>query len=244
MASDAIYKEDIVLHRTGANVVDDLGPSSAVNEAVRDNANVGKIPRQHPSDQVSCRVVLWVLANGQCRTDTDEEDLHVRDATMIDVAIGVSHVPGLGVLGKVARHVFMDQYLEIDLQTAVCPNDKIGTYSAVVGGVTHRIGDPSIGSIVDLRAVRSLSRCFHQVFGERASDGIGARDRNGQRGNEELVRLHDTPNVRVQGPGAALCARSPATKSWASLSFLHDASDSLKFFHNWIPFPFATDVWP
>lgn len=36
-----------------------------------------------------------------------------------------------------------------------------------------------------------------------------------RQGEEKVLRVHES-NVRVQGTGAALCARSPATKGWAS----------------------------
>lgn len=68
---------------------------------------------------------------------------------MVDVAVGMRHAPGVGIGGEVAKHVFVDELLQVEPQ-AVAPGTDydIGAYAGRAGNIAAGVGDTYVVRVV------------------------------------------------------------------------------------------------
>ena len=99
-----------------------------------------------------------------------EKSLQIRHAAIVDIAVGSLEAPDLWISRKVPFHVFMDKFLEIDVERIALGADyDIGPHSNLVGNVASWIGKADIGTVkanglADL-AFGCVDQLFSPIFG-------------------------------------------------------------------------------
>src|ERR1700752_2657994 len=101
-----------------------------------------------------------------------KERREIRQAPVIDVAIGSRQSPTLRVLIEGRAHVLVNERLEIDACVAKRAHDDIGADAALERHGAARIVELAIVAVVDLRDTDLPSRSL-----EQARDEVFARDR-------------------------------------------------------------------
>ena len=62
---------------------------------------------------------------------TTEKSHQVWHPAVINISIGSFQSPVLGILAEITFHVFMNLFLQIDVQFPISTDDDVGTYTPI-----------------------------------------------------------------------------------------------------------------
>ena len=179
MPGEGIGEEAVLLLRTGSDVVDDERRSVS-RLAIAHDHDMRKASRDQAGHEVSGLVVGRLLRHRKRPALALEEALQVRNAPMVDVAVGRLESPVLRVGVEVSLHVLVDEPLQIaPLRIAHRTDHHIDADALFARNVPVRIGELLIGRHIahrhaDLRTGRRDER---EVV--RRSEGCTDRQRHG-----------------------------------------------------------------
>jgi hypothetical protein len=150
MPRDPPVEQDVGDLRAGADVVLDhpAAAGAALGHHHADVRQLAVFPQQVPRDDVAGRVVFRVLRDGERLPVAAEEDLEVRDAAVIDVAVGAARAPLARIVRPGALHVLVHQLLQVHAGGTVDAHDLVGADPGVGRDVAAGIRDGDVLGLV------------------------------------------------------------------------------------------------
>ena len=179
MPGEEIGEEAVLLLRTGPDIVNDERRSVS-GFAVAHDHDVRKTAGDRTGHEVAGLVVGRILLHRKRPPLPLEEALQVRNAPVVDVAVGRLESPVLRVGVEVSLHVLVDEPLQIaPLRIAHRPDHHIDADALLARNISVRIGELLIGRHIAHRDanLRTGRRDEREVV--RRSEGCTDRQRHG-----------------------------------------------------------------
>lgn len=148
MSRDLVREEDVLDLHARSDVVDDQRPSRGERRTFRDDTDVGKTRGKTPGHEVAGPVIRSPGAHRKSLPMPPEEDLEVRNPTVIDVRVRPPQAPDFRVARPVPLHVAMHERLQIGAEAPIRSNDDVGANAAVERNVAAGVIDPPIRRVV------------------------------------------------------------------------------------------------
>ena len=143
VSDDFPVEEDILFGNLGADVVDDEGvPGAGLN--VAGDADVVFVSWEFPEYDVAGFDVLFhrlVGINGELFGVTGEIEDEIWAAAVVDVGVADEHAGVGDFVG-----VFLDGFLEVDIDFSEGADDDVGACASVGGDIAHWVFDSVVGT--------------------------------------------------------------------------------------------------
>jgi hypothetical protein len=133
--------------------------------AVNDNSYVWHVAPKIVSYEVSWAIVFGSSADGQGFTLAPEKYHQIRNAAVIDIAIGFPQTPLLlsWVCREILHHILMHLLLQIDAQRPIRTDHLVSTNARVRWNIAPWIRDAHIRRVVAYIVIRPLGGSANQA---------------------------------------------------------------------------------
>jgi hypothetical protein len=184
VAGHRIGEQDVFLLCAATDVVQNQG-DALDGATVGDDADVVKVARQFPRDDIAGQVRDRPVFQRDLGADAGEEGPKVRHAAVVDIAVGSGQAPERGIVGEMRLHVAVHRKLQVDPPAVAQGADHdVGTDATVARHVATREGKFCVTRIVGHSHADLIagSGCQARRLGPRKG---GRGDRQGQDQGQE-----------------------------------------------------------
>lgn len=141
-------KQHVLLLSSTANVMNHQWHASR-RLLVADDHDVWQVRWDGASDNVSGQELRSVLRQRELIAFALEPSLQIRNAAVIDAAVGLGESPDFRIGAEVSAHVFVDQLLQVFGQSVTHrPDDHVRANAALARKIATGVTEADVGGIV------------------------------------------------------------------------------------------------